>query len=121
MIDKVLEERGSRYGAFTDHADISQGLQNVLWATPNWPNMPLDARQALVVICDKMARMTNGDPDYDDNWVDIIGYATLVLNRIRAQERAEKQECNPCAEIMFPFRDYSTYGIDPVDRSLKKG
>lgn len=90
MIDKVLEERGSRYGKFEEHAKIAQALQKVLWSHPNWENMPTDSRQALVVICDKMARMLNGYHDYDDNWVDIIGYATLVLNRVRGDERKAK-------------------------------
>lgn len=87
MIDEVLEQRAERYGTFADHAKISQRLQAVLWDSPNWHEMPLDSRQALVVICDKMARMLNGDATYDDNWVDIIGYATLVLNRLKADER----------------------------------
>lgn len=87
MIDEVLAERGSRYGSFKDHAHISQGLQTVLWDSPNWDNMPDDSRQALVVICDKIARMLNGDANYDDNWIDIIGYSTLVLNRIKASVR----------------------------------
>ena len=82
MIDQVLKERGSRYGTFKDHAKISQGLQEVLWGHEKWKSMPSDTRQALVVICDKMARALNGDPEYRDNFVDIIGYATLVLNRI---------------------------------------
>ena len=86
-IEKVLNERAARYGTFSDHADISQSLQEVLWDSPNWYKMPLDSRQALVVICDKMARMLNGDPEYEDNWIDLIGYSTLVLNRIRADMR----------------------------------
>jgi len=87
MIEKVLNERASRYGTFADHANISQKLQEVLWDSPNWKNIPLDTRQAFVVVCDKMARALNGDPEYDDNFVDIIGYATLVLNRIRESQR----------------------------------
>lgn len=83
MIETVLAERGARYGKFADHARIAQGLQEVLYLMPNWPTMDYDMRQALVVITDKIARIGNGDPFYDDNWVDIIGYATLVLDRIR--------------------------------------
>ena len=94
MIEKVLEERASRYGTFANHAEISQGLQEVLWDSPNWHKIPLDTRQAFIVICDKMARALNGDPEYDDNLVDIIGYATLVLDRIRKKmrEREEAKE-----------------------------
>ena len=36
------------------------------------------------VIADKVARMLNGDPDYVDNWHDIIGYATLVETRLKS-------------------------------------
>lgn len=35
-----------------------------------------------------MARIANGDPNYEDNWVDIIGYSQLVLNEIRNNETA---------------------------------
>lgn len=95
MIEKVLEERGSRYGKFSEHAKIAQALQEVLWNHPNWHKLPTDTRQSLVVITDKIARMLNGYHDYDDNWVDIIGYATLVLNRIRDDERAESLTKQP--------------------------
>lgn len=83
MIQEVLAERSARYGKFADHAKIAQGLQEVLHTMPNWPVMDYDMKQALVVITDKIARMGNGDPFYEDNWVDIIGYCTLVLDRIR--------------------------------------
>lgn len=82
-IEKTLAERGSRYGKFADHAAIAQGLQETLHKMRNWPSMDYDMKQALVVITDKIARIGNGDTFYEDNWVDIIGYATLVLDRIR--------------------------------------
>ncbi len=91
MINDILEQRGSRYGTFADHAVIAQSLIEQIRCQPNWMNLKPDARQALTVICDKIARMLNGDAEYDDNWVDIIGYATLVLNRIHADAR-KKQE-----------------------------
>lgn len=37
----------------------------------------------------KVARILNGDPRYDDNWVDIAGYSTLVAQRLK-QQSAEK-------------------------------
>lgn len=94
MINAILEERGSRYGKFADHARIAQGLQEVLQSMPNWPTMDYDMKQALVVITDKIARMGNGDPFYTDNWIDIIGYATLVLNRIEMIPE-QKEELYP--------------------------
>lgn len=94
MIEDVLKERGSRYGAFKNHAAISQGLQQVLVNCPNWGDIPADARQAMIVICDKMARACNGDPEYDDNWIDIIGYSQLVLDNIKRRAEEAQIESN---------------------------
>jgi len=80
--DKILKERGDRYGVFKDHAKICQDLKGVMLATDGWDYLSPSQAQALEVIADKIARMLNGDPNYDDNWQDIIGYAQLVLNEV---------------------------------------
>ena len=77
-IDKTLEERGARYGKFSDHAAIAQALQDVLRAAPGWARLTAVQKQALTVICDKQARILSGDPNYADNWHDIQGYAKLA-------------------------------------------
>ena len=81
-VANTLAERGARYGAFADHARISQGLLDVLRAAPNWGALEPDMKQALSTICDKFARILNGDPYYADNWHDIQGYAKLVEDRV---------------------------------------
>lgn len=81
-IQDTLAQRGARYGDFTDHAAIAQTLQDTMRATPGWGRMNAVQRQAITVMCDKLARIGNGDPNYDDNWRDIIGYATLALERL---------------------------------------
>lgn len=80
MIENVLKERGNRYGEYVDNANISQELKMIL----NKGKSSLDNshKEALHNICQKMARIVNGDPNYEDNWVDIIGYAQLALNEI---------------------------------------
>lgn len=82
-IEKTLDERGSRYGDFTDHAEISQHLIVFLSTQNGWHRMDAVKRQALTVICDKIARIMNGDPNYADNWHDIQGYAKLVEDRLK--------------------------------------
>ncbi len=89
-VEKTLEERGARYGAFIDHAVIAQGLQEVLQEAPNYWRLQPDVRQMLVVITDKMARILNGDPDYTDNYHDIQGYARLVEARLLKDETDRK-------------------------------
>lgn len=84
-INATLAERGARYGAFADHAEICQGIKNAMWKNPGWSRLAADQAQALETIADKIARMLNGDPNYHDNWHDIVGYAKLVADRIAAE------------------------------------
>ncbi|MCA8267426.1 DUF6378 domain-containing protein [Burkholderia vietnamiensis] len=81
-ITETLAERGARYGVFAEHAHIAQALQNAMRTAGGWSKLADDQKQALTVIADKIARMLNGDPDYVDNWHDIIGYAKLVEDRL---------------------------------------
>ena len=85
-IDYTLAERGSRYGDFADHARIAQKLQDDMRAETGWADLAPDQKQALTVIADKIARMLNGDPNYRDNWHDIVGYAKLVDDRLARDE-----------------------------------
>lgn len=87
-IDNTLTERGARYGKFKNHAEISQKLKQIVWdARTNYAYMGADQAEALEMICHKMARILNGDPDYADSWVDIAGYAKLVADRLQGVER----------------------------------
>ena len=85
-IEATLKERGDRYGSFEHHAEIAQGLQDLMRAQEGWQRMAPDQKQALTVIMDKVARMLNGDPSYRDNWHDIVGYAKLVDDRMARTE-----------------------------------
>lgn len=86
-IEETLAERGARYGEFKDHAVIAQGLQDEMRKAPGWARLAPDQKQALTVITDKIARMLNGDPNYVDNWHDIIGYAKLVETRLISEAK----------------------------------
>lgn len=85
-VEATLAQRGSRYGDFTDHADICQELKRVMVshgvALENWIKLSPVQKQALEVIADKIARILTGDPNYEDNWHDIQGYARLVEERL---------------------------------------
>ena len=80
----TLEQRGARYGTFVGHAAVTMELKKVIREQLKLRGKILadDQQEALDMICHKMGRIINGDPDYDDSWVDIAGYATLVANRL---------------------------------------
>lgn len=86
--DQVLAERGARYGKFTGHARVTQRLKLVIYEELVARSKGLDADQqeALDMICHKIGRIVNGDPNYGDSWVDIAGYAQLVVKRLRGEE-----------------------------------
>ena len=84
-VEEVLEERGKRYGSFETHAYLSQELKSVMTSNENWNDLEADQKEALEMIQHKIARILNGDSVYDDNWIDIAGYSTLVANRIKKE------------------------------------
>lgn len=83
LIQEVLAERSSRYGNFRDQAIISQKLKYVM-EQHGLRTGKLNSHQveALEIIAHKIARILNGDPNYADSWVDIAGYAQLVVDRL---------------------------------------
>lgn len=86
-VDNTLNERGNRYGSFTGHAQITQDLKDVIYDALRERNKELAADQyeALDMICHKIGRIVNGDPDYADSWHDIAGYASLVDKRLNGE------------------------------------
>jgi len=100
IIDAVLDERGSRYGKFENHARVTQNIKSAMADSPNWNTLRVDTREALEMVAHKVGRILNGDPEYADNVIDIIGYMQLVLDRMQGrQERGLK------AEVEEPSRD----------------
>ena len=85
----TLAERGKRYGSFTGHAEITQRLKLIIDAELHVRRKLLahDQQEALDMICHKIGRIINGDANYDDSWVDIAGYAQLVVDRLRDEQR----------------------------------
>lgn len=85
-IDKTLKERGDRYGEFTTQASISQSIKWAMHHPNNWGALSADQKEALEMIANKIGRILNGDPNYHDNWHDIVGYAKLVADRLENQQ-----------------------------------
>lgn len=80
---EILKERGNKYGDFTDHARITQALKTAMRASRNWERLSDDKKEGLEMICHKIGRLLNGDPEYSDNLDDLIGYAVLMRDRLR--------------------------------------
>lgn len=86
-INAVLTERGSRYGKFSEGAEIMQALKTIMHNAPGWKRLTPSQKEALDMIQHKIGRALNGDPTYADNWIDICGYSQLVVDELDGNVR----------------------------------
>ena len=81
-LDGILAERGARYGSFASQAAFSQYLKDTLRKHKNYDELMHSQKEALEMIMHKISRILNGDPNYDDSWRDIAGYAELIVKEL---------------------------------------
>ncbi len=81
-IDATLAERGARYGTFVEHAVVTQRLKDILRNHDGWTRLMPDQKECMEMIMHKVGRIMNGDPNYHDSWIDVVGYAKLVADRL---------------------------------------
>ena len=77
-VTETLNTRGNRYGEYANVSATSQTLKETLRSGASWGIMEPYMQESLDLICNKLARIVNGDPFYDDSWHDVGGYAKLV-------------------------------------------
>ena len=77
-VTETLDTRGNRYGEYVNVSATSQWLKSTLRQGASWDDMEPYMQESLDLICNKLARIVNGDPYYDDSWHDVGGYAKLV-------------------------------------------
>jgi Domain of unknown function (DUF6378) len=84
-LSQILEARGAEYGKFTEHAECTQAIKHTLHTFAGFnENYELDAdhHEAADMIAHKLGRIVCGNPNNEDSWRDIAGYATLVADRL---------------------------------------
>lgn len=88
QVNDILEQRGNRYGEFKTHAQITQTLKSVVntYLLALNKNLNSSQRESIDMIFHKIGRIINGDPNYADSWVDIAGYAQLVVNQLEGKK-----------------------------------
>ena len=79
----ILKERGERYGDFNDNAAVAQALKDILRSAPGWKNLRAVHREGADQICAKLSRIVTASPEYQDNWRDIAGFATITADRCK--------------------------------------
>ena len=77
-VEETLAEREKTHGSFCDVAKTSQQLKDIVRSYAAGRHFAYSQLEALDNICQKMARIVNGDNNHVDSWHDIAGYATLI-------------------------------------------
>ena len=90
-INNTLNERGARYGNYSDVAGTTQQLMAIVERGANYKHLNAEQKTSLFIHCNKIARAVNGDPQYFDNYRDIAGYATLVEQELNITNRDKEQ------------------------------
>lgn len=113
----ILNEKEMIHGDFVDTARISQRLKDVMYDEINHrmgrrsgTSLSYVQLESLNQICMKISRIISGDPDEEEHWDDIAGYAKLVSERHR-NDRSNR-----------PFNPPTTAvdEIDPLVERMKK-
>lgn len=84
QLNKVLEERGNDYGDFELMAKASGELRQVM--ASSGCEYSAAQQEAINMICHKLARLIFGNPNKQDTWLDIAGYATLIVNILEKEK-----------------------------------
>src|SRR6059058_4295694 len=101
-VDEILDQGVWTHGDFADVAGVDQALKEAVRRGRNWGKLSASHRAAIEMIVHKIARVLAGDPDEPDHFLDIQGYAGLVLRDIR--RRKSEVQVEPVDRIV-PRRD----------------
>jgi len=81
--DDIIKKRTPVHGEYTENSRCTWEIMRAMMQERNWSTLDDKQKHSLYMIVHKIARIVTGDPDYEDHWDDIAGYAKLVADRIR--------------------------------------
>src|SRR5690349_24738584 len=83
---KLIDTREARYGSMDANATETWRLMDVFERCPGWSRFTPVQKHVFYMTVHKMARMLCGDPNYIDNYDDIIGYWTRARDFLPLEE-----------------------------------
>lgn len=95
--------RGPVHGNFAEGAGITQSIMDMLSKASSWPRMNAAQKESVHMVIHKVHRIVTGNPNHQDHWDDIAGYAHLgaqssdgatpapvALTRVAVRKRVKK-------------------------------
>ena len=81
-IGDIIKERETTHGDFEMKAIFIQEIMEDISGLYIWKDMSADQKESIHMIIAKLSRILYGNPNHADHWIDIAGYAKLVLDRL---------------------------------------
>lgn len=87
-IRETLNEKNKTHGSFSRLCNLTHKIKDVLRDELRYKNdqLPPQHAEALDMIISKIGRIAIGDHDTTDHWLDIAGYATLVVDHLKLKK-----------------------------------
>ena len=76
--EEILAERAKTHGDFPSTAHTIQTLKFYVRGHEGWDRLNSAQQESLEMILHKIGRILEGNPNVEDHWDDIAGYAKLV-------------------------------------------
>lgn len=111
-----IDQRRASHGHFRNQCLLTQALKNTMRCGLNWGNMHPALQEALEMIQLKISRILQGDPTFEDHWVDIAGYAQAALVYVIREEVAA--EPNPHPQHHLPLEEAGSFMVGPGNLGL---
>lgn len=86
-INEILSTRATTHGDFGVNVTMSQDLKSTIeyYAEQTTTKLTKPQKEALDMICSKIARICVGNNSEIDHWRDIAGYALLVVKELESE------------------------------------
>lgn len=110
-VEKILSDRGSQYGKFSEVARTYGMLVETVREAGT--NLDYEAECAIDMICMKLARIIEGNQYNRDSWIDIAGYAMLVVQRIDESKQIQEYN-NKVNNLCKEYEESNEEGEDSV-------
>jgi hypothetical protein len=92
VVANILNERSNTHGAFKDNANLTLEMEYLCSQAKNYHKLTDVQTMGMRMILHKLSRALSGNHNEADHWDDIAGYATLVSEDIKSEERSSIQE-----------------------------
>lgn len=79
--EDVIKTRQGTHGEYADSARVMQAIKRAVREGAGYDDLPDIMKESLDMLAHKMGRIVTGNPSFHDHWVDISGYATLIIQR----------------------------------------